>query len=35
MSFQTLEQMHGGKANYLFGDQRPKLLDELNEVLAA
>ena len=24
-----------GKANQLFGEQLPKLLDELNEVLAA
>jgi len=35
MSYQTLEKMHGCKARQLFGDQLPKLLDELNEVLAA
>ena len=35
MSFPTLEQLQVGKAHQLFGDQLPKLLDELNEVLAA
>lgn len=35
MSFRTLGQIHVGKVHQLFGDQMPKLLDELNEVLAA